>query len=256
MNGLEALVLGIVEGLTEFLPVSSTAHLLLTQRILDIPDSAQVTSFVIAVQVGAIAAVLARYWKTLTTSWETDKRILVAFVPTAVIGAVLYRVITAFFFSTTSISILALGIGGVLLLVFERWHRESPEAREDLSRLPYRTAFLIGCAQAIAVIPGVSRAAATIVGGLLLGLKRRTVVEFSFLLALPTLVGATVLDLVQQADQLTDDALPVLLVGLVAAFVVARLTVSWLLRYVETHSFVAFGWYRIVVAAFVWALLR
>lgn len=256
MNILQIIILGAVEGLTEFLPISSTAHLVLVGRALGLVASPSLTTFTIAIQVGAILAVLSRYWKRLFSDWALVKNIAVAFLPTAIIGAAAAKTVTGALLASTTVSIVALGVGGLALIFFARWHKERSDALDDLSRLQYRTAFFIGCWQAVAVIPGVSRAAATIVGGLILGLKRRTIVEFSFLLALPTLIGATALDLFQNRDILSSGSLLHILLGAAAAFFFARLAVNAFLRFVERGSFMAFGVYRVIIAVVSWLFLR
>ena len=251
MTFFDAAILGLVEGITEFLPISSTAHLMFASDILGLAQTAFVKSFEVAIQLGAILAVVVLYWRKFLEV-ETIKKVAVAFVPTAIIGATLYPVIKNALIGNTLVALAALFAGGVFLIVFERWHlaRPATEPRE----LTYKEALLVGTAQAIAVIPGVSRSAATIVGGLALGINRQTIVEFSFLLAAPTMAAATALDLYKNAGEFSHANWGALLVGFVVSFVVALAAIKWLLRFVKTHDFTGFGIYRIV-AALLFALL-
>jgi undecaprenyl-diphosphatase len=194
MTILESLVLGVVEGVTEFLPISSTGHLILASSLLGIPQSDFTKSFEIAIQLGAILAVILLYWRSLLEV-ETLKRVVVAFIPTGVIGFALYHFLKSYLLGNTVIVVSSLFIGGVIFIIFERL----TATREITAPAPltYRQAFLVGVCQAIAIIPGVSRSGATIIGGLALGVKRTTIVEFSFLLAIPTMLAATGLDLLE-----------------------------------------------------------
>jgi undecaprenyl-diphosphatase len=246
MDILHAILLGIVEGVTEFLPVSSTGHLILAAQLMGLAQTDFQKMFEVVIQLGAILAVVALYWREFL-NLAVLKRIIVAFIPTGVIGLALYKAVKALEGSETVV-LWALFLGGVALIVFEWLHREGDDAHEELATLPYKTAALIGVFQAIAIIPGVSRSAATIVGGLLLGMKRAAIVRFSFLLAVPTMLAASALDLYKNIGDLGGSGAGVLAAGFVAAFVVAMPSVAWLLRYVRTHTFVPFGLYRIVLA--------
>ena len=251
----QALVLGAVEGFTEFLPISSTAHLILAARVLRLPSSEFLKSFEVAVQFGAILSVVLIYFRTFLRNWAANRKVAVAFLPTALIGALLYPLIKRYLLDNAAVSLAALFLGGILLIIFERIHREKPEAHDDIPSLSYAKAAGVGFFQTLAVIPGVSRAAATILGGLLLGMKRKTIVEFSFLLAVPTMAAATGLDLVRSASQFSIGDVHLLIAGFAAAFVVARWSVLFLLRYIQNHDFTAFGWYRIALALVFWAFM-
>lgn len=251
MTLTDAAILGLVEGVTEFLPISSTAHLMFTSELLGLPQNAFVKSFEIAIQLGAILSVVVLYWRKFL-DLSTLLRVAVAFIPTAVIGLVLYPFIKMMLIGNTIIALVALLVGGVFLILFERWHFKRPSV--EPKPLTYKEAILVGTAQAVAVIPGVSRSAATIVGGLALGINRQTIVEFSFLLAAPTMAAATVLDLYKSAGEFSSANWAMLGVGFVVSFVVAIITIKWLLRFVKTHDFTSFGIYRIAAAA-VFALL-
>jgi undecaprenyl-diphosphatase len=249
----QSLVMGVVEGLTEFLPISSTGHLILAGHVLGVTASDFAKSFEIIIQLGAILAVVVLYFKTLW-SVANIKKLLVAFAPTAVIGLALYKVVKAQLLGNEAVVLWALGIGGVLLIIFELVYKSKRGAVPDenegagIESVTYKQAFLIGLAQSLAIIPGVSRSAATIVGGLLLGLSRQTIVEFSFLLAVPTMLAASGLDLVKNAGSFSADQFGVLTVGFVVAFVTALVAIKFLLSYIRTHSFIPFGIYRIAIA--------
>jgi undecaprenyl-diphosphatase len=246
MDIFHAIVLGVVEGVTEFLPVSSTGHLILASQLLHVPETEFLKTFEIAIQLGAILSVVALYWRKLL-QFEVMKRVAVAFLPAAVIGLVLYKAVKALLGSETTV-LWALLLGGVFLIAFEYWHTEKDDAHEEIETLPYKTALLIGLFQSLAMVPGVSRSGATIVGGLLLGLKRTTIAEFSFLLAVPTMAAATGLDLIKNFESFSSDQFGVLAAGFVMAFVVALGAIKFLLRYVKTRTFAPFGVYRILLA--------
>jgi undecaprenyl-diphosphatase len=245
MSLLHALILGIVEGITEFLPISSTAHLILASRLLAL-DSEFVKSFEIIIQFGAILSVVVLYWKKFW-HWDVLKKLVVAVIPTGVIGLTVYKAVKGYLLGNLTVVLLSLVIGGIALIVFERF-RPTSETEVDFSEITYRKAFLIGLFQAIAVIPGVSRSAATIVGGSLLGISKRTIVEFSFMLAVPTMLAATGLELVKGRAALAGNY-AILAVGFVVSFVTAILAIKSFLGYIKKRDFSIFGWYRIVLAA-------
>ena len=182
------------------------------------------------------------------------KKVVVAFIPTGIMGLTLYKLIKQFLLGSSTIVLWSLFLGGVFLIVFEMWHREKEDAVADVSDISFRQALIIGCFQSIAMIPGVSRSAATIVGGLLLGLKRKVIVEFSFLLAVPTMLAATAYDLLKSGSRFSMDQAQFLAVGFITSFVVALLSIKFLMHYIQTHTFIAFGVYRIVLVA-VWVLI-
>ncbi len=244
-----AAILGIVEGVSEFLPISSTGHLILTSHLLGLRHTDFLKSFEITIQVGAILSVCVLYWRDLLVKPAVMKRVALAFLPTGVIGLTLYPVIKSRLLGSPSVVLWALAAGGLFLIVFEWRYREGRDAVARTEDMTWRQALIIGLFQAIAVIPGVSRSASTIVGGLLLGLKRRTIVEFSFLLAVPTMAAATGYDLLKNAAQFSLDQVQFLAVGFVTSFVVALLSIKFLLRFIQTHTFIAFGVYRIALAA-------
>jgi len=256
MDVLHSIIFGVVEGITEFLPISSTGHLMLTARYLGIAQTEFVKSFEIAIQSGAILAVAVLYWKTLLKSGDIWRKILTAFIPTAIIGVLLYRIIKRFLLDSSAVVLWALFLGGMALILFERLHRENKNSTSELSAISYSQALLIGLFQSIAIIPGVSRAAATIVGGLILGLKRKTIVEFSFLLAIPTMCAAMALDLVKSAYAFSPEQFLMLAVGFFVSFAVALVAIRFLLVFIKSHTFVPFGIYRMLVAVVFWLMVR
>ena len=255
MTFIHAIILGIIEGITEFLPISSTAHLILSGKLLHLPSTEFLKTFEIAIQFGAILSVVAIYPKKLLTNKESMKRIAAAFIPTAILGAILYKIIKSVFMESNPIILGALFLGGITIIIFEMLHKEKEEAHEAIETIPIKKAVAIGFFQSLAMIPGVSRSAATIIGGLLLGLKRKTIVEFSFLLAVPTMLAATMLDLYKNYQSFTTDNLGILIVGFVTSFIVAYFSIKFLLSYIQKHSFVSFGIYRIIIAIAFWIFI-
>lgn len=248
MDYLFALFLGTVEGMTEFLPISSTGHLILAHRLLGVPETEFWKTFIVVIQFGAILAVLALYGKRLLVERQLLRLVLFAFFPTALIGFVLYPFVKAFLLGSVPVVLWSLLLGGIALLAFEYFFRPSAERRADLSTMRPWQAAAIGCVQAIAIVPGVSRAAATIMGGLLLGVSRSAIVEFSFLLAVPTMLAASGLDMLRSGFTFSAHDYAVLAVGFAGAFLTALAAIRAFLRFVQRHTFVGFGIYRIVVA--------
>lgn len=255
---LKALVLGVVEGLTEFLPISSTGHLIIASQLLDFHDE-KGKVFEIAIQTGAMLSIVweyrARFGHALTglTTDPAARRFVsnlaVAFMPAALLGLTFGALIKAHLFHAVPVAIAFIA-GGFVILLVER--RDSRAARvESVDQMTWKDALKVGIAQAFALIPGTSRSGATIIGGMLFGLSRRAATEFSFFLAVPTLVLAGAYDLVKQRHLLSMEDLPVFGVGLIAAFVSAFICVRWLIRYIATHDFTIFAWYRIVFGTLV-----
>lgn len=253
MTLLQSIILGIVEGITEFLPISSTGHLIIASRLLGLEQTEFQKSFEIAIQLGAIASVVVLYWRRFLDLPVVGK-VLAAFVPTGLIGFALYRVVKTYLFGSDVVVLWALGLGGVVLIVFELLHRESDDAVADVGAISYPKALLIGVFQSLSIVPGVSRAGATIVGGLILGLSRRTIVEFSFLLAVPTMLVATAYDLYKNGSTFAPEQFGLLAAGFISSFVVALLSIKFLLDFIRTGTFIPFGIYRII-AAIVFALI-
>lgn len=247
MDILHAIILGIIEGLTEFLPVSSTGHLVLASDVLRIEQTEFVKSFEIAIQSGAILAVLALYWKKLFLDLKILKRVMVSFVPTAIIGIILYRTFKDVLLGNETIVVVSLVVVGAIIILFEVLVGDRRSSGSDISDMSYKKCFLVGVCQAVSIIPGVSRAGATIIGGMALGFKRETIVRFSFLLAIPTMISATGYDLVQSSPSFTADEFGILAVGFAVSFIVAILAIKVFLKFVQSNNLVSFGAYRIAI---------
>jgi len=187
---------------------------------------------------------------------EVLKRLIIAFIPTGIIGLLLYKLVKTYLLGNEAVVLWALALGGIALIAFEYWHTKSSDEASDVKAITYRQAILVGIFQSLAIVPGVSRSAATIVGGLLLGINRITIVEFSFLLAVPTMAAATGLDILKNPSVFSSghDAL-VLAVGFIVSFVIALCSIKWLLGFVRGHSFISFGIYRIVLAVLFFLLV-
>jgi undecaprenyl-diphosphatase len=248
---IASLVLGLVEGITEFLPISSTGHLILTQSILKIQSTEFWKTFDIFIQLGAILAVVILYWKKVLQSRQLFKKILIAFLPTAIIGLIAYKIIKKILLGNDLIVLISLFIGGWLIIYFEKWYSRKKVSMEKLTKLEDIStlqALKIGLFQTLAMIPGVSRSGATILGGLFLGIERQAIVEFSFLLAVPTMTAATGLDLFKSGLNISPDQWQYMLIGFFASFLTALLAIKFLINYVRLNNFKIFGWYRIIVA--------
>jgi undecaprenyl-diphosphatase len=256
MDFITAFILGIVQGISEFLPISSTGHMILASHLMGLKHTEFLKSFEIAIQVGTILSVVVLYWRSLLVDFEVIKRLVVAFIPTGVLGLTLYKLIKGYLLDSETVVLCSLLIGGIFIVAFEYWYREKDDATSEIREISYKNAVIIGLFQSIAMIPGVSRSASTILGGLWLGLKRKTIVEFTFLLAVPTMLAATGYDLIKSGSQFSFDQIQYLLVGFVTAFVVALLTIKFLLQFIKTHTFIPFGIYRIVLVVFWFLLLK
>ena len=255
MTYLHTLILGIVEGVSEFLPISSTGHLMLASYLLHLKQTDFLKSFEIAIQLGAILSVVVLYWRALLVNFEILKRVITAFIPTAILGFIFYKIIKKVLLGSNAVVLYSLLIGGIFLVLFELWHREKESASEKLSDISYSKSFVIGLCQAVAMIPGVSRSAATIIGGLILGIKRKTIVEFSFLLSVPTMAAATGLDLVKSSGHFSSEEFSLLLTGFISSFFVALLSIKWLIHFIKTHTFISFGIYRILISLLFWLVI-
>ncbi len=255
MTYFHTLILGIIEGVSEFLPISSTGHLMLASYLLHLKQTEFQKSFEIAIQLGAILSVVVLYWRALLVNFEILKRVITAFIPTAILGFIFYKIIKRVLLGSNTVVLCSLLIGGIFLVLFELWHREKEGASEELSDISYSKSFLIGLCQAVAMIPGVSRSAATIIGGLILGIKRKTIVEFSFLLSVPTMVGATGLDLMKSGGYFSLEEFYLLLIGFISSFIVALLSIKWLIHFIKIHTFISFGIYRILISLLFWFVI-
>lgn len=245
----------MIEGITEFLPVSSTAHMVLAARAMRVAQTDFVKSFEIIIQFGAILSVIVLYWKKFLVDIESLKRVLAAFFPTAVLGFILYKIIKTYLISNETIIVWTLLLGGIVLILFELFHKEKESAVEDISQIPYGKCFAIGVFQSLAMFPGVSRSAATIIGGLALNIKRTTIVEFSFLLAVPTMLAATVFDLFKCGGAFSSSQFATLAAGFIVSFAVAIIGIRFFIGFIKRHTFIPFGIYRILVGLGFMALM-
>lgn len=248
MNWLSVIILGIVEGVTEFLPISSTGHLILTGSLLKLPPSEFLKTFVIAIQLGAIMSVVALYWKRLVFDRQTVKKIILSFMPTALIGLIVYKFMKSFLLANQAVVVWSLLLGGIFIIAFELWYKRKATSQTATETVSYKQALLIGAIQSIAMVPGISRSAVTIVAGLALGLNRKTIVEFSFLLAIPTMAAAVGFDLFKHAASFTPPQINYLIGGFAVSFVSAIAAIKFLLSFIRNNNFIAFGIYRIILA--------
>ena len=266
---LIAIILGIVEGVTEFLPVSSTGHLILATELLGF-DADKWAAFNVIIQLGAILAILVLYWRTFwavlegmlkgkAVSWRFVRNILIGFLPSAILGFLLIKHIEALLGDPEVVAV-AFILGGIAILVIERLVKRTEIV--GVAEMPLRTAVGVGLAQCLAMIPGVSRSGATIMGALSLRVERRTAAEFSFFLAIPTMLGSTTLELARHHDQIATGASGVgfgtVAVGFVVSFLVAIVVVRGFVHYISRHGFAPFAWYRIIagIVALAWLMMR
>jgi len=264
---LTVILLGIVEGLTEFLPVSSTGHLILASELLGY-DSAEWATFNVVIQLGAILAVIVLYWRTFWTvalgllgreagAWRFVANLLLAFLPSAVLGLALHNQIEALLGAPRVVAV-ALVLGGIAILLIERLI--GTFRFHGVADIPFVRAFGIGLIQCLSMVPGVSRSGATIMGALALGVDRRTAAEFSFFLAIPTMLGATTLESWKNREALMSAAVNWgdIAIGFIVAFIVAILVIKWFVGLVSRQGFAPFAWYRIVagIVAFLWLTAR
>jgi undecaprenyl-diphosphatase len=255
MNWVDAFFLAVIEGLTEFLPVSSTGHMILASAFMGIGSDDFTKLFIIAIQLGAILSVFALYFKRFFQSVDFYIKLIVAFIPAAVLGMLLSDTIDELLESPLAVAISLL-VGGVILLFVDRWFGDAQiDSVDDVS---YLDAFKIGCFQCLAMIPGVSRSGATIVGGMSQKMSRKVAAEFSFFLAVPTMLGATLkktMDYFQKHDAITADQINLLILGNIVAFIVAALVIKGFIAFLNKHGFRIFGWYRIIVGSAILLLL-
>ena len=245
MTHFEAIILGIVEGLSEFLPISSTGHLILASALLKLNQTEAHKVLEVTIQSGAMLAVVFIYRKQLASSSELLKKLCFAFLPTGALGFLLYKLVKSFFQpSLVSYMLIA---GGVAFIAIELWIKDRPETVASIQDISYRQAFTIGLIQSLSMIPGVSRSGAIIMGGLALGISRKDAAEFSFLLALPTMLAATAYDIYKNHSVFVFGDWQNILIGLITSFIFAVIAIKALLKYITNHTFIPFGIYRIVV---------
>jgi len=246
MDIIQSIIIGIVEGLTEFLPVSSTGHMIIAEKILGVPDSEFTKTFTVAIQLGAILAVVVLYWKKFFnfSRWQFYTKLVVAVIPALVLGYLFANRIDALLQSTTTV-IISMILGGVVLLMIDNYFKAPVIDSED--KIGFQKAFIIGVWQVIAMIPGVSRSAASIIGGMQQRLTRRVAAEFSFLLAVPTMIAATGYKLLKGYRAFSSHDVKILAIGNIVAFVVAVIAIKFFIGFLQKHGFKAFGYYRIIV---------
>lgn len=242
MSIIEAIIIAIVEGITEFLPVSSTGHMIITQELLGMEIDDFVKAFTVNIQFGAILSVVVLYWKRFFQTLQFYYKLFVAFIPAAVIGFLAGDFIDSMLENVVVVAVM-LVLGGVVLLFVDKWFNK-PAADQTIT---YPTAFKIGLFQCIAMIPGVSRSAATIIGGMTQKLDRKTAAEFSFFLAVPTMFAAAGYKLLQNYQTITADNIDILIIGNVVAFVVAMIAIKTFISFLTKYGFKVFGYYRILV---------
>lgn len=252
---LQALILAIIEGLTEFLPVSSTGHMIIGSSIMGIQSDPFIKLFTICIQLGAILSVLVLYFKRFFKSFNFYIKLVVAFIPAAIFGVLLSDKIDQMLESPLTVGI-SLVLGGVILLFVDKWF-SNPTIHEE-EKISYATAFKIGFMQCLAMIPGVSRSGATIVGGMTQKLSRKAAAEFSFFLAVPTMFAATgkkLLDFYQEGHLISTEQFKVLAFGNIVAFIVALLAIKSFIGYLNKNGFKIFGWYRVIVGLIIIVLI-
>jgi len=242
LDYFSAFILGIVEGITEFLPVSSTGHLILASKLLSINQNEFTKSFEIVIQSGAILSIIFIYFRKIISNPKMILYIIISFIPSGFFGFLFHEFIKQHLFSYYVVSLMLI-IWGVIFILVELLLK----GRYYKSKIDYKTAFLIGFFQCFALIPGTSRSGATIVGGMLLGLSRKDATEFSFLLSVPTIITASAYDLVKEKSIIFNSDIYVILIGFITSFIFAYISVKWLINFVSKHSLVIFGIYRIIV---------
>jgi undecaprenyl-diphosphatase len=255
MTIIEAIILGIVEGFTEFLPISSTGHMIILSSLMGIAEEPFTKTFTVAIQLGAILSVLFLYWKRFFQTMHFYYKLFIGFLPAAVFGFLLNDYIDVLLGDVRVVAVMLL-LGGIFLIFLDRFIKEKTDYTDD--EISYGTAFKIGMFQVIAMVPGVSRSAATIIGGMLQGLSRKTAAEFSFFLAVPTMVAATFYKLYsfyEDGVQVESGQITLLVVGNLVAFVVAALTIRTFIGIVTKYGLKFFGYYRIVIGLLIIILL-
>ncbi|MDR2281589.1 MAG: undecaprenyl-diphosphate phosphatase [Sphingobacterium sp.] len=255
MNYFEAIILAIIEGLTEFLPVSSTGHMIIGSALMGLEPSPFVKLFTIVIQLGTILSVLVLYWKRFFKSLDFYYKLVVAAIPASILGILLNDVIDSLLESPLTVAIM-LVVGGVILLFVDRWFNKPTVENSD--KISFKQAFIIGCYQCLALIPGTSRSASTIVGGMTQSLTRKAAAEFSFFLAIPMMLGASLIKLLKffkEGHSFSGEEINLLVIGNVVGFVVAIIAIKTFIDILTKYGFKAFGWYRIIVGGIIIAML-
>ncbi|MGV6857969.1 MAG: undecaprenyl-diphosphate phosphatase [bacterium] len=254
MDVYHAIILGIIEGITEFLPISSTGHLIVASEWMGLAQTETNKAFEVIIQLAAILAVVANYKEKFSFQHvDLWVKVIIAFLPIAIIG-LLFRHEVKALFSVPTVAVMFI-IGGIAFLIIEYFQRDAVPSTTDVEDVSYKQALAIGIAQVFALIPGTSRAGSTIVGALLVGMSRKASAEFSFLLAMPVMIAASGLDLVKHYQDFSGDLLPVLLAGFVTSFIVAYLVMKLFIKFLERFTFVSFGVYRILFGLLLLGLL-
>lgn len=249
MTVFDSIVLGTVEGITEFLPISSTGHLIAVSSFLGLEQTNTHKAFEVAIQLGSILAVLFLFAKRLLVDKMLWLKIIIAFLPTAIFGFLFYKTIKALF-GVESVAIMLI-IGGFIFLIVEYFRRNHDDSKDKtIDDLTIKEALIIGLFQSLSMVPGTSRSGATMIGGLFAGLSRKSAAEFSFLLAIPTMFVATFYDLYKNKNDMVIDDYSLLAIGFVTAFIVAFFTVKAVMNFLTTHTFIVFGVYRIIFGIF------
>lgn len=246
MNIFSAILLGLVEGVTEFLPISSTGHMILVSDMLSLPNTDFLKSFEISIQLGAILAIVVMYAPKLLGNIKLYQRLFIAFLPTAIVGFLLYDYIKTYLFNPIIVS-GTLILGGIFLIFLDRKIKTQPDNKQGPEGVSNKDSLFIGFSQTLAMVPGVSRAAATITGGVFRGLSKKQAMEFSFLLAVPTMLAATGYDLLKASNSYSTYEFGLLGIGSVVSFVSAWVAVKMFIGVIDKHGLVLFGYYRIVV---------
>jgi len=250
MHIWQALILGIIEGLTEFLPISSTFHLIFASQLLGIDETNFVKVFEVFIQAGSILAILFIYGKELLTDRSLIKKIIVSCVPTVIVGFLLHSIIKNFFFETNWLMLGAFVLVGVIFIFYElRLKHSDKKNNQTIKDLSWSQSFLIGLSQALATIPGVSRSGAVILTMMTMGQSRAQAAKYSFLLALPTICGAAALDIfkLQASTSISSQEINLLMIGFITAFLVSWIVLKWFISFIQKHTFVSFGIYRLIL---------
>lgn len=246
MTYIQAFIIAVIEGLTEFLPVSSTGHMILADSLMKIQNKEFAKTFEIVIQLGAILAVLLLYIRRFFVGINIYLKLLVAFLPTGIIGFMAYKTIKHYLFNPVTVSV-SLIVGGIILVVLDKWSERKVSAYANVEDISYKGAVKIGFIQCFSMIPGISRAAATIFGGIFSGFNRQQAAEFSFLLAIPTMFAASGYDLLKEKENIHAEDIKLLVFGGITAFIVAIIAVKAFIAFLNKYGFRHFGFYRIIL---------